>query len=202
MDYTDIIDLSIALSILMGLLACFWGQRLFKVVLAAAGFFAGGILGGTAISFVTEEQLFVLIGAAAFGVVGAVSLVIFYYVGVFMSGALVCAGVAGAALFQFVDNPERPVVMIVGIVSGLLGGVLAMRLQKLMVILGTATGGAASVVVGVTYFMDGSIDFATAEGFIRSVVGNREITMIVVCWVFLSLLGMVVQSKLAPKARK
>jgi hypothetical protein len=125
-----------------GLLSCFFGYRLFKVVLAVFGF----IIGALAASSVFGESAAtgMVIAAIVGGLCGAVLLLAAYFVGV----ALVGAGVGVAAvhvIWTQIQGDPHPAVVILFAVAGALA---ATWLQRYVIILGTAFGGAWTVVVG------------------------------------------------------
>lgn len=125
-----------------GVLSCFFGYRLFKVVLAIFGF----IVGGLAASSVFGEGAATAMAIAAIvgGLCGAFLMLAAYFVGV----ALVGAGVGVATIHliwtQITGDPH-PAVVILGAVAGAL---LSTWLQRYVIILGTAFGGAWTTVVG------------------------------------------------------
>jgi hypothetical protein len=125
-----------------GLLSCFFGYRLFKVVLAIFGF----IIGGLAASSVFGEgaATAMVIAALVGGLCGAFLMLAAYFVGV----ALVGAGIGVATIHMIwtqIPGDPHPAVVIVAAVAGAL---LSTWLQRYVIILGTAFGGAWTTVVG------------------------------------------------------
>src|SRR5262245_5657923 len=81
-----------ALLVLTGVLTCFAGYRLFKMVLAVYGFILGALIGS---SMMGASNTIGMVGAALVGgLVGAVVLVLAYFVGVALVGAGIAALVA------------------------------------------------------------------------------------------------------------
>jgi Domain of unknown function (DUF4203) len=125
-----------------GVLACFLGHRLFRIVLGLYGFIMGALL-ATAITGPTHTQsaLFaMLIGGAA----GALLLVVAYFVGVALVGAALGAIIIHAIWSQLGSEPH-PLIVIAGTIAGSL---CAMALQRYVIILGTAFGGAWTTLAG------------------------------------------------------
>jgi hypothetical protein len=116
-----------------GLLACLFGYRLFKFVLAVFGF----IIGGLAASSVFGESAATAMAVAAIvgGLCGAVLMLAAYFVGV---------ATVHVIWTQIQGDPHPAVV----IVFAVLGALLATWLQRYVIIIGTAFGGAWTVVVG------------------------------------------------------
>lgn len=132
------------INIVVGALACFFGKRLFYVVLGALVFLgvfnvAASATDGSAVSFVI---------AAVIGVVAALLSKFVYKAGVFLVGF-----VTGAALGFFVTMllPEGAAdfLAVIMVVAGLLLGLAAAHWSDLAVRLGTAWSGASFVVPNV-----------------------------------------------------
>ena len=126
-----------------GLLACFAGYRLFRLVLGIYGFMFGAAV---TISAMAQFNTFALIVAAVVGgLVGAVLMVAAYFVGV----GLVGAGLVALALesgWQMVRHHEPPVVLLV--IVAVLGALLALSVARFVVIFGTALGGSWTSILG------------------------------------------------------
>jgi len=135
---------TIAAAILLmgGVLACVAGYRLFKVVLAVFGAILGGL---AASSLVGESTPALMVGAAIGGaLVGGLIMLAAYFVGV----ALVGAGLgAGAVHLIYTQLPGGPHPFLV-VLSAVGGALLATWLQRYVIIIGTAFGGAWTAVVG------------------------------------------------------
>lgn len=142
-----------------GLLSCLFGYRLFRFVLAVFGF----IIGALAASSVFGEgaATAMVVAAIVGGLAGAVLLLAAYFVGV----ALVGAGM-GALLVNLlwtrIQGDPHPAVVIVAAVAGAL---VATWLQRYVIILATAFGGAWTTVVGAAALMGNPATLtAAAEG--------------------------------------
>jgi hypothetical protein len=125
-----------------GLIACFFGYRLFKFVLGIFGF----ILGALAASSIwgSSETTYMVIAAIIGGIVGGLLLLAAYFVGVALVGAALGALIANLIWTQIEGDPH-PFVVILFSVGGAL---LATWLQRYVIILGTAFGGAWTILVG------------------------------------------------------
>ena len=127
-----------------GAVACFFGYRLFKVVLGVFGFIIGALAASSV--FGAADTTPMVIAAIIGGIAGASLLLAAYFVGV----ALVAAGAAlGALLVNLIwtqiEGDPHPAVVILFSVAG---AVLAAWLQRYVIILGTAFGGAWTMLVG------------------------------------------------------
>ena len=131
-----------SLFLLGGLLTCFAGFRLFRLVLGIYGFFLGAMIGSgmTDPGNTWSVMMFGLVG----GLAGAFLLVVAYYTGV----GLIGAGLAALALnflWKFIGgDPPTLVLVIVCVV----GAIAALNANRLVVIFGTAIAGAWTSMVG------------------------------------------------------
>ena len=125
-----------------GALACFAGYRLFRLVLAVYGFILGALAGSSMMA--ASDTMSMLVAALAGGLIGALILFLAYFVGVALLGAGLGALVAHVIWTQVGGDPH-PLVVILFSVAGAIG---AMMLQRYVIIVGTALGGARTLVVG------------------------------------------------------
>jgi hypothetical protein len=131
------------LLVLGGALACFAGYRLFRIVLGIYGFIGGAMLASSTmgVSNTTGMIAAALIG----GLAGALILMFAYFVGIALVGAGLGALVAHVG-WGYVGTGDPPPAVV--IVFALLGSVAAMLLQRYVIIVATAFGGAWTVIVG------------------------------------------------------
>ncbi len=183
-----------------GLLSCFAGYRVFRVVLGIYGFILGALLASAAMG--TDHTLWMIVAAVAGGLVGALILIAAYFVGVALIGAgigALVANLAGAALGR---EPHILVVIVLAI-AGALG---ALALQRYVIIGATAFGGAWTAIVGGLALAGNRI---AAQAAARNDVwlaypftpapGQRWIIFV---WIVLGILGVVVQLGVTAKGRK
>jgi hypothetical protein len=141
-----------------GLLSCFFGYRLFKVVLAIFGF----IIGALAASSVFGESAAtgMVIAAIVGGLGGALLLLAAYFVGVALVGAGLGVATVHLIWTQIQGDPHPAVVILFAIA----GALVATWLQRYVIILGTAFGGAWTVVVGAAALMGNPTALKAATG--------------------------------------
>jgi hypothetical protein len=146
--------------LLGGLLACFAGYRVFRVVLGIYGFILGALV---ASSFMGSEQtLWMILTWIAGGVAGALILLVAYFAGV----ALLGAGIgAGAAHMIWAALKAEPGVLML-ILFSIAGALAALALQRYVIIIATAFGGAQTALVGAAALMG---DSAAAQAASRAV---------------------------------
>jgi hypothetical protein len=185
--------------LLGGLLSCFAGYRVFRVVLGIYGFILGALL---ASSFPGVEQTWAMIIAALVGgLIGALILIAAYFVGVALIGAGIGALLANVIWASLGREPHILAVILLAIV-GALG---ALALQRYVIIVATAFGGAQTAVVGAAALLG---DRAAATAAARSVYGVYPLDPIPASkWDFiaaigLGVVGLIVQLAFTAKGKK
>lgn len=130
-----------------GVLACFLGYRVFRLVLAIYGFVLGALV---ATSFVAPvETPWTLLTAVIGGLAGASLLILAYFVGVAFVGAAIAALLVHLVWTRIGGDPH-PIVVVVACV---LGALASMSVQRHVIILGTAFAGAWSALIGALLLM-------------------------------------------------
>jgi hypothetical protein len=173
--------------ILLGIVSCFAGYRLFKIFLALIGFGVGAALAGAGgLSISSGNEFVALVAGIAGGLVGAVLFVVLYYVGVIVLGAAFAAFLA-TTLAAHAETHLAPIVLLILMI---IGGGLALILQKLFIVLSTSFMGAWLVVAGVVHFV-----FQIAGGTVlqRPKALGKQLLPISLCWVVLGIVGCLVQ---------
>jgi Domain of unknown function (DUF4203) len=125
-----------------GIISCFAGYRVFRIVLGIYGFIIGALIASSAMG--TEHTAWMIVGALVGGVVGALILIAAYFVGV----ALLGAGVGALAASLIWASLGREPGAIVVIVFAIVGALAALALQRYVIIAATAFGGAWTIIVG------------------------------------------------------
>jgi hypothetical protein len=128
--------------LLGGALACFAGYRLFRIVLGIYGFILGAMIASSVVgvSNTTGMLLTAIIG----GLIGSVVLVFAWLVGVSLVGAGIGVLVAHVVWTQ-VGRGDPPAMVVIAVaVAGAIG---AMFIQKYVIVVGTAFGGAWTIVL-------------------------------------------------------
>ena len=146
--------------LLGGLLACFAGYRIFRIVLGIYGFILGVLLATSIVG--TESAMWTVVASIVGGLIGALILIAAYFVGVAQIGAGL--GAMAANLIWAAIGGEPHVLAVV--VLAIIGALAALALQRYVIIIATAFGGAQTVVVGAAALMG---DRGAAEAAARTV---------------------------------
>jgi hypothetical protein len=143
----DAVDFFAISLIASGVLTCFFGYRLFKIVLGVSGFVAGGSLSWTLLTGASYEQPAVALGALLGALLGAAAM---FYVGVFLFGCSL--GLLVALVVLSVTGSELN--MAFGGVFSAIGGLFTLLFRKMLIVVSTGLTGAWSVLSGVSYFVE------------------------------------------------
>ena len=90
-DYAWTGQLTAPAALAVGILACFWGYRIVKILLGIMGFAAGAAAGWELASYlVPGHSLIALVSAGIGGILGAVLCVWLFFFGIFQIGRASC----------------------------------------------------------------------------------------------------------------
>jgi hypothetical protein len=171
-----------------GLLACFFGYRLFRLVLGVYGFILGALIASALVA--ASNTTGMLIAAAVGGVLGAAIMYSAYFVGVVIVGAGLGVLVAQAIWAPIGHDPNQLIVILFAVV----GAIGAWLSQRYVVIAGTSFGGAWTAMGGVAALL-ASRRPTTADAVwiaypLQPAPGHRWFLL---AWLVLSLAGLVFQ---------
>lgn len=185
--------------ILGGALACFAGYRLFRIVLGIYGFILGAMLASSVMG--TGSTLGMLAAAVIGGLIGSLVLVMAYFVGIALIGAGLGA-LIGSTIWGWVATGDPPVILV--IVVSIAGAIGAMLLQRYVIIVATAFGGAWTMIVGVTNLLAarGITRGASAtEVWILYPTSTPGAEWAPFAWIALGLIGLAVQLGITAKKK-
>ena len=169
-------------SMAIGVAACFFGYRLFKVILAVWGFLIGAwIVAGITMRWTGQQTMAVVAGFIG-GVVVAAIAELLYLVGVFLTGAVlgyVVTSAASGAMGMSV-NP------ILALSAAALTGFMALSFVKSIIVWGTAFNGSWGIISGLVLLQGRAKDL----GGVPAITGRGALLL---AWLALGLSGVVVQ---------
>ena len=182
-----------------GAVACFAGYRLFRLVLAIYGFILGALLASSVMGVTNHVGM--ILAAIAGGIVGALLLTFAYYV---------CIGLLGAGMGTFLlhvvwdslKHTEPTTVAV--IIAAVAGAIIAMILQRYVIIVSTSFSGAWTIIVGgLALAGNRGAERAAAAGNVWILYPFTPATgrWVVVAWFVLSLMGLAVQTGLTGRRK-
>jgi hypothetical protein len=128
--------------LLGGIVSCFFGYRLFRIVLAIFGFILGAFAASSVFGMSDTGPM--IVAAVVGGLIGAGIMFAAYFVGVSLIGAALGAAAANILFSASERDPHFLVVVFFAIA----GAAASMYLQRYFIIVGTAFGGAWTMLVG------------------------------------------------------
>lgn len=182
-----------------GAVACFAGYRLFRVVLAIYGFILGALLASSLMGISNHAGM--IVAAVVGGVIGALLFTFAYYV---------CIGLIGAAMgtlllhiiWDYAKHTEPTTVAV--IIASVAGAVIAMALQRYVIIVSTSFSGAWTIIVGgLALSGNREAERAAAAGNVWILYPFTPATgrWVVVLWFVLALMGLAVQTGMTGKKK-
>ena len=191
-----------AVLLVSGFLACFAGYRLFKFVVAVYGFILGAAIMSSMMGVTSTSGM--VIAAIFGGIAGAVILVLAYFVGVALVGAGFGVLVAHVGWSYLRGSSEPPLAVIVGF--AVLGAVGSMLLQRYVVIVATAFGGAWTALLGgLTLAGDHRITTAASSGdvwILYPMAPSPEYRWVPTAWLILGSVGTAFQLGVTGKRKR
>ncbi|MEW6143971.1 MAG: DUF4203 domain-containing protein [Thermodesulfobacteriota bacterium] len=190
----EMYDYYIMAAAAIGLIECFFGYRILRFLLGVLGFIAGAVIFGSLGYELTDgSEIVSIIAGIAGGIAGAFIMYTLYIVGVFAIGAAL-GFMTASYVFGILNTDTIHVVLIA---SALVGGILAAVLQKPMIIIATAFGGAYAAVTGVAYLISRNFD-PLDPGFLDT-LGEDQLYRMAIIWFGLGVFGLVVQLMTEPR---
>jgi Domain of unknown function (DUF4203) len=185
-----------------GVLACFAGYRLFKFVVGVYGFILGAAMMSSMMGVTSTSGM--VLAAIVGGTAGAIILVLAYFVGVALVGAGFGVLVAHVGWSYLRGTSEPPLTAIVGF--AVLGAVGSMLLQRYVVIVATAFGGAWTALLGgLTLAGDHRITAAASSGdvwILYPMSASPAYRWVPTAWLILSLVGTAFQLAITGKRKR
>src|SRR5262249_9654009 len=180
------------LLVLSGAVACFAGYRLFKIVLGIYGFILGAMLASSMMGISNTTGM--IVAALVGGIAGALLLMFAYFIGIALVGAGLGALVTHVG-WGYVASGDPPAASV--IVMSIVGSVGAMLLQRYVIIVATAFGGAWTMIVGAVAASTDRASAPAASGadvwILYPMTPASGRTWVPVAWVVLGLVGTGVQ---------
>ncbi|HWA26702.1 MAG TPA: DUF4203 domain-containing protein [Lacunisphaera sp.] len=147
-DLTELYPWLSAGAIAWGALDVFFGYRIFKITLALFGGLLGLAAGhALAVRFGFTEQVGLIVMVVG-ALLGAGLAFLLYIAAVFVAGF----GFGATLGMLLLANYHHMVALLAGVVLGIVGGFLAVKVQRVLIILSTALLGSFRAVLALSYF--------------------------------------------------
>lgn len=156
------------IGLLFGAFVCFAGYRFFIFLLPIWGFFFGFGLGAQAVQALLGDAFFGTVTSWAVGFIVALAFAVFSYLFYFVAVAII-AGSLGyglvVAIMGAINFPFGFITWILAVVVGVIFAIVTLRynLQKYVIIIATALGGAAMAIGTLVLGVDG-VELARVGG--------------------------------------
>lgn len=192
----EILPLISLIQIIWGGFVCFYGYRLFKVVLGFIGFAFGFAITAAIVGAISNDAGAALALGFIGGILGAAVTLAVYFLGVFLIGASIGSTI-GLVMVAATKSDEM---FILVILLAIAGGVIALFLQKLMIVVSTAFTGAFGIVTGFALFSKGGTSLGFDSIKLLSRFDSGEMSAVVFIWLAVGAVGVAVQYQLLARA--
>jgi hypothetical protein len=135
-------------TIAWGLIDCFFGYRVFKISLEILGALIGLAIGHAAAVSLGLGQAGETVALILGAMVGATLAFLLYIAAVLVSGF----GFGATLGMLLLSNYHPMVALLTGVVLGIVGGFLAVKVQRVLIILSTALLGSFRAIVALSFF--------------------------------------------------
>jgi hypothetical protein len=180
-DLADLYPWISAGAMAWGVLDVFFGYRIFKVTLAIVGGLIGVVLGQAAATALALGPGFEVAAMVLGALLGAGLAYLLYLAAVFVAGF----GFGATLGILLLANFHHMVALLTGLVLGVIGGFLAVKVQRVLIILSTSLLGSFRAILALSYFtsqIDWLFYFKQPDQIPALIDGNR--------WMFPSILAL------------
>ncbi|HUL01499.1 MAG TPA: DUF4203 domain-containing protein [Nitrospirota bacterium] len=177
---------------LIGIVECFFGYRIVKVILGVTGFIVCGLLCGEFVyKIIGNHPVIALIAGLVCGVVGIALMIGLFDFGVFILGA-VLGFIVGQAISTCILGSANPSIVVALAIAG---GIAALIMNKSMIIISTSFIGAYLIVFSIGKFIGMPKKIFSFQQFnVLREPGGQFFVMLSFC-ILVGLAGMIVQYK-------
>jgi hypothetical protein len=186
-------SLPLIIAVVFGAINCFYGYRLFQWLLTVWGFVLGISMAGELAAQLSDGNMIAIVIAGIIGgIIGASVFAALYFLGVFIIGAAFLVS-ATDAVTEALAIQMHPLFLLI---PGIIGGLLALVLQKLIIVLATGFLGAFWLVAaGAAWKFGHGLDAVIRD---PRVLGENLVPALGLAFV-LGLLGVLVQFLITAK---
>lgn len=147
-------------AVVVGLVMCVMGYRLFRYAVFVCGFIIGGILVASIIEWAFASHSWMetasWIGFFVGGIIVGVAAMVLYSLSIFIAGAaggvLLAFALHSSVTYKISSSHPDVVLAVIAIVFAIICGVVALKLEKPVIIVATSFIGAYAATWGIGYF--------------------------------------------------
>ena len=177
---------------IIGIIECFFGYRMLKLVLGVTGFIIGGLLCARMVfDTIGNHPVIAIIAGLVGGTIGSSLMIVFFVFGLFILGAAL-GYLLGGAITAAILGSAYPVI---AIPLAIVGGFVTISKHKSMIIISTSFIGAYLIVFSVGKFIgmpNTLFGFQQFHG-LRD-IGGQFFVMLLIC-ILIGIVGIFVQHK-------
>jgi len=178
-----------ALLVLGGLVLCFRGRALFRVLLPLMGFVLFGLAAVSYARVHTQGDVAYMIAAGILGgAIGAALMLAAYLYGLFLVGAAFGSHLGALIAARYGYDPG-PIILL----AGFAGGLAAVLAERFLIVLATAMWGAMFVVSGYLMLAGRMVPEHLLDPTALVALGHRA-DLVPSVWLLLALAGVIIQS--------
>ncbi len=186
------------IAVVSGLILCFGGRTIFRIILSVWGAFVGFTLGGSLLSNFTGEPPFTTVLGWVVSVLAAVVFAGLAY-SFYVLAVIIAIGAIGywiGAALGIALGASGTVLLVLGVLAALLlaGAALATNLPDILLTVVTALTGAAAIVGGVMLVVGVAEPSDLTETSLRQFVAQQPLWWTAL-YVVLAIVGMVLQHR-------
>ncbi|NDJ61536.1 MAG: TMEM198/TM7SF3 family protein [Chloroflexi bacterium] len=140
------VTITAAIAIVIGIVSSFFGQRIYRIILAVYGFFVGFAF-GTALMAGQSDLAVLVVGVIAGVALGAL---LYYLYGLAFALFGAALGVAVAvSLATLIGVTEGTLLAVIFLIGGVIGAVIGYIARAIIIVIATAIVGAVQIVNGI-----------------------------------------------------
>jgi Domain of unknown function (DUF4203) len=196
---SNILNTMSGFTLLIGIVECFFGYRMLKIILGITGFI---VIGWLCAGFVNEifgnHPVIALIAGLIGGVIGSAMMVGFFVFGVFILGAILGL-ITGQDISTIILGSVNPLIVIPLVI---IGGIAAIIMYKSMIIISTSFIGAYLIGFSIGKFIglqNTIFRFHHFNGLRET--GGQSLIMLLFC-ILVGIAGIIVQNKYTTTSAK
>lgn len=194
---SSLVTLFALLNVVFGVVACFFGYRVFRQYLTLIGFLFGATL-GLALTQNNPETIIKVIAALGLGILFGLIFFWLWRIAVLLAGLLLGA-VVGFMISTQLLRLDQTTTTIIIIVLAVIGALLSFAAAKIIIKLSTAVTGSALMVIGGLVLLGltsgNTTRVYTVDNLATMTQTNTSGIVILIIWIVLATFGFFVQSR-------